>query len=1350
MNNVFRSLCVLLLLAPLCRAAEPPVRDGLWLWLDASEQRAAGQSASLPGVANLQPVDLLLDISGHRRHVSQLAPDRRPIFHSDGEVAFLKFDGKDDFLSVAGQPETAAALTIFVVAAPRTNAGGFSAFLGAARAGQNDYTSGLNFDFGPQPSKDLSVLNVESAGATGFRDLLTPGFFNATERPFGDFHVFTVRSRVGKAGIETFLDGFKGGERDRADSTISLDNFVIGARLFSNDSSQSPYAQGFFGGAIAEVLVYNRALTDDERRAVEQSLMAKVASLHSLLHGAKGHALEPVKDPPIVQMLVPGFTVSELPLKLVNLNNVRYRHDGKVVAMGYDGRIHLLSDTDGDGLEDKSELFWATNTMRAPVGIALTAKDDPRGDGVFVASKGKVSFIVDKDRDGKADDEKIIAGGWRELPHGVDTLGLAVDPKDGAVFFGLGCANFVDAYQIDRATGRSQYDLKDIHGTIQRISPDFSKRATVCTGVRFTCALAFNRAGDLFATDQEGATWLPNGNPLDELLHIESGKHYGFPPRHPKYLPGVRDEPPVIEYGPQHQSTVGMVFNESVNGGPGFGPAHWFGDALVCGASRGKIWRTKLAKTPLGYVAQNHLIACLGLLAIDACVTPQGDLLVACHSGPPDWGTGPAGEGRIFKIRYAARDLPQPVTAWAAAPDEFRIAFDRPLNATDWAGAQKHVKVEAGAHVAAGDRFEVIRPGYQIVRDQITTPRSWIEVLGLSLSEDRRTMVLRVPRQIAPVNYAVTLPVPESWRQRGSIAQHPQMDLLVTLNGFAASLTMGDSQERRAVLPHPSLDASAVLTKGSAEHEAFFKSLSANDATLKLRGKVDVSNPFVPAVQPGSKLDWDLAADPVASATFAVRSDYANEAFVELENSNAAGPRAIKTVTALRPSRNANGLFLARETLRHPLSTARIYLPWADATPASKQPHLARERTDVKGHWLRGRRVFFSDAGCATCHTIRGEGMAFGPDLSNLVHRDRESVLHDILQPSATINPDHAGSLVSLADGISHAGLVRAQDATNLALALPAGAHLEFPRKQVVGVEPLKTSLMPNGLTENLDITQLEDLLTFLLTNPLEPAPIMRVDPPMPPARRLNEVTQVLDAAPATANSKGALRILLCAGPKDHGPDEHDYPLWLDRWLRLLQLGENLTVKISMGFPTIEQLAQADVAVFYNANPGWNVDKAKALDEFHQRGGGAVYIHYAVDGGNDPAGVAERVGLAFTLGSKFRHGEFDFVFQKPDHPITRGFPALHFTDETYWNMRGDAARLNVLGTSIEDNAPRPELWTLERDQSRIVACIPGHYTWTFDDPLFRILVLRSVCWAAKEQNVDRLADLALIGARVVP
>jgi hypothetical protein len=244
-------------------------------------------------------------------------------------------------------------------------------------------------------------------------------------------------------------------------------------------------------------------------------------------------------------------------------------------------------------------------------------------------------------------------------------------------------------------------------------------------------------------------------------------------------------------------------------------------------------------------------------------------------------------------------------------------------------------------------------------------------------------------------------------------------------------------------------------------------------------------------------------------------------------------------------------------------------------------------------------------------------------------------------------------------------------------------------------------------------------------------------------------VRQVIQPGSTTAPQR-PLRILLCAGPKDHGPDEHDYPLWLDRWSRLLALTENTIVDTAMGFPAPGQLAAADVAVFYNANPGWNLSHARLLDEFHQRGGGAVYIHYAVDGGREPAAAAERIGLAFTLGSKFRHGEFDLVFRQPDHPITRAFPTLHFTDETYWAMRGDASNLNILATAVEDGQPQPELWTLERHKSRIVGCIPGHYTWTFDDPLFRVLVLRSICWAAKVDDVDRLSELSLIGARIVP
>jgi hypothetical protein len=81
-----------------------------------------------------------------------------------------------------------------------------------------------------------------------------------------------------------------------------------------------------------------------------------------------------------------------------------------------------------------------------------------------------------------------------------------------------------------------------IHLTIKHFPPLFAG------GLRNAYDIAFNREGDLFCTDQEGATWVPSGNPLDELLHLQQGRHYGFPPRHPQHLPGVIDEGTVSEF----------------------------------------------------------------------------------------------------------------------------------------------------------------------------------------------------------------------------------------------------------------------------------------------------------------------------------------------------------------------------------------------------------------------------------------------------------------------------------------------------------------------------------------------------------------------------------------------------------------------------------------------------------------------------------------------------------------------------------------------------------------------------------------------------------------------------------
>jgi hypothetical protein len=86
-------------------------------------------------------------------------------------------------------------------------------------------------------------------------------------------------------------------------------------------------------------------------------------------------------------------------------------------------------------------------------------------------------------------------------------------------------------------------------------------------------------------------------------------------------------------------------------------------------------------------------------------------------------------------------------------------------------------------------------------------------------------------------------------------------------------------------------------------------------------------------------------------------------------------------------------------------------------------------------------------------------------------------------------------------------------------------------------------------------------------------------------------------------------------------------------------------------------------------------------------------------------------------------------------------------DESYWNLAGESAAIQRLGSANEEEESQPLLWTFERDNGRVFVSIPGHYTWTFDDPLFRLILFRGICWAAK-QPLDRFHELVLLGARV--
>src|SRR5215218_6571480 len=144
------------------------ITNDVLLWIDVSRQSAARGAAGLTPLQSWNDApDVLLDGSGTSRHVYQPLLASRPKFRQEFNGAMLSFDGTNDFFSAMPGKATETNLTVFLVAAPRSNAGYFRGFFAFSAAGQNDYTTGLNFDLGGNASTGLSALNVEGGGCVG-------------------------------------------------------------------------------------------------------------------------------------------------------------------------------------------------------------------------------------------------------------------------------------------------------------------------------------------------------------------------------------------------------------------------------------------------------------------------------------------------------------------------------------------------------------------------------------------------------------------------------------------------------------------------------------------------------------------------------------------------------------------------------------------------------------------------------------------------------------------------------------------------------------------------------------------------------------------------------------------------------------------------------------------------------------------------------------------------------------------------------------------------------------------------------------------------------------------------------
>jgi type 1 glutamine amidotransferase len=219
-------------------------------------------------------------------------------------------------------------------------------------------------------------------------------------------------------------------------------------------------------------------------------------------------------------------------------------------------------------------------------------------------------------------------------------------------------------------------------------------------------------------------------------------------------------------------------------------------------------------------------------------------------------------------------------------------------------------------------------------------------------------------------------------------------------------------------------------------------------------------------------------------------------------------------------------------------------------------------------------------------------------------------------------------------------------------------------------------------------------------------------------------------ASPAISE---ALCIVLVASKQDHGPGQHDYPRWQTNWLHETS---GLKLERAWEWPSPQQFLKAKAIVFYFWNHNWSRERLGQLDEFLNRGGGVVLIHSAVISDNNAEDLAGRIGLsANPQRTGYRHMPFELRITDPRHWITRGLPeTIDLLDEPYWPLLGNPEKVHVLAEARVDGQNRPLIWIREAGKGKLFASVPGHYSWTLEDPVFKTLLLRGIRWVCEPQG----------------
>jgi len=160
---------------------------------------------------------------------------------------------------------------------------------------------------------------------------------------------------------------------------------------------------------------------------------------------------------------------------------------------------------------------------------------------------------------------------------------------------------------------------------------------------------------------------------------------------------------------------------------------------------------------------------------------------------------------------------------------------------------------------------------------------------------------------------------------------------------------------------------------------------------------------------------------------------------------------------------------------------AATLLPLPSTQNAQPLPPIS-QLIKMLGNPTNGAAVFRRDnVGCIKCHQLHGEGIDFGPNLSEIGTKlGKDALYESILDPSAGIAFGYEAWQIELKNGDEAYGLISSETEDEITVKAVGGVTTHYKKSDVVKRTKQKLSIMPAGLQQNMSAQEMVDLVEYL------------------------------------------------------------------------------------------------------------------------------------------------------------------------------------------------------------------------------------------------------------------------------